>query len=178
VAERTPKRSGSVCIATPTQVIDTAAELPPYLWSEIVTVIDKIAWIRIEDGAILSTRSAGKDAYYIPGGKREAGESDIETLVREIHEELSVTIVADTAEHAGTFHAQAHGHPDGTVVRMSCYTAEYQGELRPDSEIEEIVWLTYADRDRVSPVDRIIFDDLHRAAKLRGQPQRSRRSGG
>jgi hypothetical protein len=54
---------------------------------------------------------------------------------------------------------------------MTCYTAEYQGELQPDSEIEEIVWLTYADRDRVSPVDQIIFDQLHRAAKLRRGPQ-------
>jgi 8-oxo-dGTP diphosphatase len=134
---------------------------------EPVRIIDKVAWIRIEDGAILSTRSAGKDVFYLPGGKREAGESDLETLVREIREELSVTIVAGTAEHAGTFEAQAHGHPDGTIVRMTCYTADYRGELRPDSEIEEIVWLTYADRGRVSPVDQIIFDRLRGTAELR-----------
>ena len=73
--------------------------------------IDKIAWIRIEDRTILSTRSAGKDAYYLPGGKRELGESDVETLVREVREELSVTIVTGTAEHAGTFEAQARRSP-------------------------------------------------------------------
>jgi 8-oxo-dGTP diphosphatase len=137
----------------------------------IVTIIDKIAWIRIEDGAILSTRSAGKDAYYLPGGKREPGESDLDTLVREIHEELSVTIVADSARHAGTFQAQAHGHPHGTVVQMTCYEADYRGELRPDGEIAEIVWLTYADRHRVSPVDQIIFDRLHRTARLSPGPR-------
>jgi 8-oxo-dGTP pyrophosphatase MutT (NUDIX family) len=37
---------------------------------------------------ILSTKSKGK--YYIPGGKRENGESDEQTLIREIAEELSV----------------------------------------------------------------------------------------
>ena len=33
--------------------------------------IDKIALIKIENGQILSTRSKGKNKYYIPGGKRE-----------------------------------------------------------------------------------------------------------
>jgi 8-oxo-dGTP pyrophosphatase MutT (NUDIX family) len=131
-----------------------------------VTVIDKIAWIRLKDGAILSSRSRGKDVYYIPGGKREPGEGDVDTLVREIQEELSVAIVPDTIKHVGTFHAQAHGHPEGTIVRMTCYTADYQGVLEPNSEVEEIVWLTHADRHRVSPVDQIIFDHLHETARL------------
>ena len=131
-----------------------------------MTIIDKIAWIHLEDGAILSSRSRGKDVYFLPGGKREPGESDTDTLVREVHEELSVAIVPDTARHVGTFQAQAHGHPEGTIVRMTCYTADYRGVLRPDSEVEEIVWLTYADRHRVSPVDQIIFDHLHEAARL------------
>jgi 8-oxo-dGTP pyrophosphatase MutT (NUDIX family) len=133
-----------------------------------VTVIDKIAWIRLEDGAVLSSRSRGKDVYYLPGGKRErGGESDIDTLVREIREELSVRIVTGTARYLGTFEAQAHGHPDGAVVRMTRYTADYDGVLRPDSEIEELVWLSYADRGRVSPVDQIIFDHLHEVGGLR-----------
>lgn len=46
-------------------------------------LIDKLAWIYIKDKKILSTRSKGKDAWYIPGGKRELGESDHEALFRE-----------------------------------------------------------------------------------------------
>lgn len=129
-------------------------------------LIDKIAWIRLEGGQILSTRSRGKDVYYLPGGKREAGESDVQTLVREIREELDVAIEAASAAPAGTFRAQAHGHPDGTEVMMTCYTADYQGTLAPSSEIAELIWLTYADRGRVSPVDQIIFDHLHRNGQL------------
>lgn len=132
-----------------------------------MTVIDKVAWIRLENGAILSSRSRGKAVYYLPGGKREPGESDLETLTREIQEELSVTIAAETVEHAGTFEAQAHGQHEGVTVRMTCYTADYQGILQPAAEIEEIVWLTHADRHRVSPVDQIIFDHLHQTAHLR-----------
>ena len=131
-----------------------------------MTTIDKIAWIRLEAGKILNTRSRGKDVYYLPGGKREPGETDIQTLLREIHEELTVAITPASATPAGTFEAQAHGHVTGIAVRMTCYTADYQGTLTPSSEVEELIWLTYADRDRVSPVDQLIFDHLHRTGQL------------
>lgn len=129
-------------------------------------MIDKVAWVCLEGGRVLSSRSRGKDVYYLPGGKREPGESDVETLVREIAEELDVAIVPGTASHLGTFHAQAHGHGDGVVVQMTCYTAEHRGTPVASSEIEEVVWLAYGDRDRVSPVDQIIFDHLHQAGQL------------
>jgi len=40
-------------------------------------MIDKLAFIEIQSNHILSTRSFGKDKYYIPGGKREPGETDV-----------------------------------------------------------------------------------------------------
>ena len=69
-----------------------------------------------------------------------------------------MAIARGTTEHAGTFEAPAHGHAAGTVVRMTCYTAGRRGTLQPDTEIEEVVWLTYADRPRVSHVDQFIVD--------------------
>ena len=129
-------------------------------------MIDKVAWIQLEDGRVLGTRSAGKDTYYLPGGKREPGETDVETLVREIREELSVEIDAASARHVGTFEAQAHGHSSGVTVRMTCYTASFTGEPVASAEIEELAWLTTADVDRISPVDRIIFAHLHEAGLL------------
>ncbi|GII80234.1 DNA mismatch repair protein MutT [Sphaerisporangium rufum] len=130
-------------------------------------IIDKIAWIHLDGGRVLSTRSRGRDVYYLPGGKREPGESDLDTLVREIDEELSVVIIPGTARHFGTWHDQAHGHTEGVTVRMTCYTAEHQGVPAASSEIEVVTWLTYADRDRVSPVDKLVFDHLHQAGLLR-----------
>jgi 8-oxo-dGTP pyrophosphatase MutT (NUDIX family) len=41
--------------------------------------------------------------------RRESGESDEQTLIREIAEELSVTIIPNTAEYIGTFSAQSDG---------------------------------------------------------------------
>jgi 8-oxo-dGTP diphosphatase len=123
-------------------------------------LIDTVAWVRIEGGRILCARPRGKDVFYIPGGKREGAESDLETLVREIKEELTVLLDPKTVAHTGTYEAVAPGLPDDVVVRMACYTAEYSGELVPSSEIEEMAWFSYADRDLVPPVDQMLFDDL------------------
>ena len=122
--------------------------------------IDKIAWIYIKDRKILSTLSKGKDTFYIPGGKRENLESDIETLIREIKEELSVDINPSTIKLFGVFEAQAHGKAEGIIVKMTCYTADYIGELKASSEIDKFVWLTTKDMESISPVDKLIFADL------------------
>ena len=37
--------------------------------------VDKIAFVEINNGKILSTKSKGVQRYYIPGGKRELGET-------------------------------------------------------------------------------------------------------
>lgn len=125
-----------------------------------MTLIDKIAWLHLHEGRLLSTRSRGKDRYYIPGGKREAGETDQQTLLREIKEELTVDLDPASLAHAGTFTAAAHGHAAGVLVQMTCYRARYTGTLRPAAEIAEVVWLTYRHRPEVSPVDQLIFDWL------------------
>jgi len=129
-------------------------------------IIDKVAWVYTKDGRVLSTRSRGKDAYYLPGGKREPGESDEACLRREIGEELAVWLKPGTLRSLGTFEAQAHGKATGVTVCMTCYAADYDGELRASAEIEEYVWLTYADRELCAPVDRIIFDWLRDRGEL------------
>ncbi|MET9344877.1 NUDIX domain-containing protein [Nonomuraea sp. NPDC003804] len=123
-------------------------------------VIDKVAWVLLEDGRLLGARSHGMDAFYLPGGKREPGETDVDALLREIAEELTVSLVPETFHHVGTYEAPAHGKTDVTV-RMTCYTADYSGTLTPQAEIAEIAWLTHADRDRVSAANRLVLDTLH-----------------
>lgn len=129
-------------------------------------IIDKLAWIHIVDGRILVTRSEGREKYYIPGGKRETGESDAQAIFREIKEELSVEIEIASLFFIGIFEAQADGHKPEVLVRMTCYTASYEGELLPDSEIAEMVWLNYKERHMVSEVDTLIFDFLQEKGQL------------
>jgi 8-oxo-dGTP diphosphatase len=129
-------------------------------------IIDTVGWLSLANGRILSTRSRGKNAYYIPGGKREPGESDLDTLIREMREELTVAIDPTTAVHEGTFTAPAHDQPEGVIVRMACYTARHEGIPTPNSEIEEISWLGYEDRPRVPPLSQLIFDHLRAKGRL------------
>lgn len=131
-----------------------------------LNIIDKIAWIRLDQGRLLCARSKGKDMYYIPGGKREPDESDQEALIREVWEELTVRIVPDSIAHYGTFTAAAHGKTEGTTVSMTCYTGDYEGKLEASSEIEELAWLTYSDRFKVSAASQLIFDRLREEGLL------------
>ena len=131
------------------------------------TYIDKLAYIFIQDGKILVSLSKGKDTWYIPGGKREAGESDQEALIREVEEELTVNLIFDTIKKYGVFEAQAHGKPEGTIVRMTCYTADFKGRLTPSAEIEKLNFFEYSRKLETSPVDHLIFDDLKKKGLIK-----------
>lgn len=130
-------------------------------------IIDKIAFLHINEGRILSTKSKGKTKYYIPGGKRENNETDEQTLVREILEELSVNIIPTTIKYIGTFSAQSDGVKEGIIVKMTCYKAEFFGVLKADNEIEEIRWLTFNDLEVISEVDKKIFLFFHEKGELK-----------
>jgi 8-oxo-dGTP diphosphatase len=125
----------------------------------VPALIDTVAWVQLRHGMILCARPRGKDVFYIPGGKREGAETDLQTLRREIVEELTVTLLPGTVRHVRTYEAGE--------VRMSCYTGEYTGTIAPSSEIDELAWFSYADRDRVPPVDQLLFDDLKASGQLR-----------
>jgi len=79
--------------------------------------IDKVAFIELKDGQILVSKSFGKTKYYIPGGKREGNETDHQTLIREVKEELDVDIITDSINFMGIFKAQADGKDDGVIVK-------------------------------------------------------------
>jgi 8-oxo-dGTP diphosphatase len=126
--------------------------------------LDKVAWVRLDGrGQVLTTRNRGRDLFYFPGGRREGPESDAETLIREVAEELSVAVLPDTIRHFGTYELST---PDTRVARMTCYFAEHRGTFAVANEIDEMRWMTYADRDRVSPLDQMVFDALVAAGHL------------
>jgi 8-oxo-dGTP pyrophosphatase MutT (NUDIX family) len=131
-----------------------------------VTEIDKLAWLHLRNKQLLFARSKGKTTFYIPGGKREAGESDEAALLREIREELSIELLPKTLVHACSFSAQADDKPAGVMVRNTCYFAECGGEPMASAEIEELSWFSYRDRERCSPVAKLILDWLKSTGRI------------
>jgi 8-oxo-dGTP diphosphatase len=94
--------------------------------------------IRDHGGKVLTVRKRGTTAFMLPGGKRNPGEADLDTLSRELAEELGCDLVS--ANHLGTFDAPAANEP-GVRVYGSIYLAEVAGGVLPQAEIEELLWI-------------------------------------
>jgi 8-oxo-dGTP pyrophosphatase MutT (NUDIX family) len=113
-------------------------------------VIHKSAWLCIKNRRVLFARSEeNANTFYLPGGKREAGESDHEALIREVKEETTVMLLPDTIKHAHTFTDHAHGKPADVQVAVKAYFADYEGDLIESDEIAELAWLTSADSEKL-----------------------------
>jgi 8-oxo-dGTP diphosphatase len=128
-----------------------------------VNLIEKIykpALVYIRDNKLLSVRSKGKDVFYIPGGKREFGETDEQALTREIKEELNVDVVQSSIKHMDTFEDHAHGRSKDTTVHISFYSADIIGEPSAGSEIEEVAWLDYSQHNKYPEEWLFLFDWL------------------
>jgi 8-oxo-dGTP pyrophosphatase MutT (NUDIX family) len=124
-------------------------------------VLDKVAWVHVVDRRLLVTRNRGRHLFYLPGGHREPGESDTETLVREIDEELNAAIDPASMRRFGEYEELR----SAGVARMTCYRAGHKGPLTVGREIAELAWFSHAERHRTSPLDQQAIDQL-RAADL------------
>ena len=122
----------------------------------LIKVIETANWILRDGENILSVRSHGRDRFYLPGGKIDPGETAREAIKREISEELGVDLIPGTLRELGTFAGQGHNQPDGSVVRMTCFTGHYSGTLAPASEIAELRWLSPRDRHLLAPMGQKI----------------------
>ena len=104
----------------------------------IISVV--AALIRDNDGRVLLVRKRGTAAFMQPGGKRDAGESDVAALSREIVEELGCRVVESSAQALGVFDCVAANEP-GFQVRAAVYAVDVEGEVRPQAEIDQVVWV-------------------------------------
>lgn len=122
--------------------------------------LDVLAWIVVREGKLLNVRTKGKAHFYLPGGKREPGETDPAGLVREIAEELGVRVDPASMRLFDLVKDQADGWADGRQVRMACYWADHEGELTPASEIAELAWIGLADVDKLAPAGQQVLRTL------------------
>jgi 8-oxo-dGTP diphosphatase len=153
-----PDEGGSILWTRSQDILST---LNSHVSAMNSTIIDVVAWIHIRDRQVLCARTMGKDVFYLPGGKREKGESDWEALHREVQEELNISLLADTFTQVMIVQEVAHGYTEPTQVTMRCFKADYRGEITANSEIEVIAWLNYKDLDQCAPATQRVLEYLY-----------------
>ena len=110
--------------------------------------ITKVGLAFVRNGRVLLVRKRGGKSFILPGGKPEAMEDDVQTLSRELREELGCEV--SEARFEGVFH-DAAADLRGTHVSVRLYVGNLQGRPTPSAEIEEARWFSL----RSTPVRRV-----------------------
>ncbi|SCG56571.1 NUDIX domain-containing protein [Micromonospora zamorensis] len=126
----------------------------------------------VENGAVLlvhrsPTRRAYPDLWDLPGGHVDTGESELQALAREMHEELGVHIVAESASRLGDWHA---GSGEDAVHVGVWKIGDWVGSPtnRAPEEHDDIAWVGINELGGLP----LVFGDL--AALLRPLPESDR----
>jgi 8-oxo-dGTP diphosphatase len=117
------------------------------------------AMIRDDQGRVLLVRKRGAAVFQQPGGKRDVGDGDdLDTLVRELHEELGCTMQRDGARFLGCFSAPAANEP-GCMVEAVVYEVRASGPFTASAEIEALQWIDPAQPGDL-PIARLSREQL------------------
>jgi 8-oxo-dGTP pyrophosphatase MutT (NUDIX family) len=89
----------------------------------------------IKDRKLLLAFSKNKRAFYLPGGKIDAGETATSALVREIKEELNIELKTESLHYYMHITAPAYGELNGIIMEQDCYRYEITETPQPNAEI-------------------------------------------
>jgi len=125
------------------------------------------AWVVVRDRRVLVVRAHDSDAFYLPGGKPEPGESYAEAAAREVREEVGMLVDPAALTSFADFVAPAHNRPPGTRVRLICFTGgDPGGDPKPANEIAELAWFGERDAQRTAPAIRLVIAQLVSAGRI------------
>jgi 8-oxo-dGTP diphosphatase len=109
---------------------------------------------------VLMVTARDRDVLYMPGGKIDAGETPAQAAVREAREEIAVEIDPARVSRLFTVVTQAHGEPDGRLVRMHVFAADTDATPKPSAEVSAVHWVGTESLDRCPPAGREVLERL------------------
>jgi 8-oxo-dGTP diphosphatase len=115
------------------------------------------------DGRLLVvSKHAAPEVHYLPGGKPDAGESELEALAREVREELGVDVV-DPVRFTD-IHAEAT--LERVPMHLVLYRASLNGTPAPAAEIAHMAWWPEPGVGLAPPIEHIAVPRLRAAGAL------------
>jgi 8-oxo-dGTP pyrophosphatase MutT (NUDIX family) len=98
----------------------------------------------VKDRKLLLAFSNNKQAFYLPGGKTDEGETTKDALLREIREELNISLETGQLRFYTHITAPAFGEKPGTVMEQDCFIGDLPAPPRPAAEIGALDWFDTA----------------------------------
>jgi 8-oxo-dGTP diphosphatase len=134
-------RWGCTCTSDPKayckHLVATALEVQRQSHNNIY----KSVGIIIQNRKMLIARPFGRQAFAAPGARIAEDETATQTLKRELAKEFGITVNERDLGPFGTFSVGAANHPDQQVHTEVFMVYDWQGDIQPCSDIDEIIWL-------------------------------------
>ncbi len=112
---------------------------------EAVKKLNTAGLVVIENRRLLLAFSKRKEAFYLPGGKLDEGEDTVTALIREIQEELSISILPHELQWYCHISAPAYGEYPPIMMEQDCFFYALQSTPVADAEIAAIRYFSYAE---------------------------------
>ncbi|WP_150462851.1 NUDIX hydrolase [Nesterenkonia ebinurensis] len=115
---------------------------------------------------VLTVRKRGTQRFMQPGGKPEPGESAPQTALREVAEEIGLTIAPYQLTDMGEFTAPAANESDTTVVcrnflvKYDDAATDLLNQLQPAAEIAQLRWIPLAELAPAEDLAPLLTDQV------------------
>ncbi|HGZ9598263.1 TPA: NUDIX domain-containing protein [Staphylococcus aureus] len=106
---------------------------------------------------ILLVQVRNREKYYFPGGKIEEEESQVHALLREVKEELNLTLTMDEIEYVGTIVGPAYPQQD-MLTELNGFRALTKIDwenVTINNEITDIRWIDKDNDALIAPAVKV-----------------------